>query len=257
MKKLPLKDLKTPCATIEQINGSPVRLSLIAPDAQEVFVAGSFNNWNPGATPLVNINHGRWVKYLSLPPGRYEYQFVVDGRWIHDRARELVDNPFGGLNSVIEVAQPPYKLAPLSPVAKRINPKWSWHYRTLIQLHDRLLTDRANQINEAGQPTEPHSMHLADSATDELDHELAASELDAEDNQLYDVVQAIKRILDGTYGTCELTGKPISAARLRAIPWTPYSKEAKAKLDLGEFDEFTDENASPVAKKRNLLKCAA
>ena len=256
MKKRSFKQTSTP-ATTQHVNSSTARFVLLAPEAQEVFVAGSFNKWNPGATPLINIGHGRWVKDLSLPPGRYEYQFVVDGRWLHDRAaRELVDNPFGGLNSVIEVAKPPYKPAALSPAPERINPKWSWHYHTLIQLRDRLLTDRANQISEAGQPTEPHSMHLADSATDEFNHQVAASELDAEDNQLYEVVEAIKRVLDGTYGKCELTEKPISAARLRAIPWTRYSIEAKAKVDLGELDEFSDEIPSPATGKRDVLKCA-
>jgi RNA polymerase-binding transcription factor DksA len=160
-----------------------------------------------------------------------------------------VDNPFGGLNSVIEVPKPTHKPTPLSPAAERISPNWPWHHRTLIQLRDRLLTDRANQISEASQPMEPHSSHLADSATDEFDHQLAASELDAEDNQLYEVVDAIKRILDGTYGKCELTGKSIPAARLRAIPWTRYSKEAKAKVDLGELDQLTDENAFRAASR--------
>src|SRR5262245_25014686 len=69
-------------------NGSIQLLMRIDPDAQEVFVAGSFNNWNPCTTPLMNIGHGRWVKDLSLAPGRYEYQFVVDGRWMPDLQAE-------------------------------------------------------------------------------------------------------------------------------------------------------------------------
>jgi hypothetical protein len=65
-----------------------------------------FNDWHPGATPMIDLGHGRWVKELTLPPGRYEYQFVVDGHWMHDRtAHETVYNPFGGLNSVVEVPE--------------------------------------------------------------------------------------------------------------------------------------------------------
>jgi len=75
--------------------------------AREVFVAGSFNNWNPTSTPMTQIGGGRWIADLRIPPGRYEYQFVIDGRWIHDRhATALADNPFGGINSVIDVASP-------------------------------------------------------------------------------------------------------------------------------------------------------
>jgi RNA polymerase-binding transcription factor DksA len=232
MNKLLFRHPKTPWATTEQVNGSPVRLILIAPDAQEVFVAGSFNNWNPGATPLVNISHGRWVKDLSLPPGRYEYQFVVDGHWMQDRAaKELVDNPLGGINSVFEVARPPFQPTRALPAIGKINPMWRRHYRALIKLRDRLLKDRAEQISEAAEPLESHSMHLADSATDEFDHELAMGELDAKQNLLYEVEQAIQRIRNGTYAQCELTGKSIPAARLRAVPWTPFTKEVEDELE--------------------------
>jgi 1,4-alpha-glucan branching enzyme len=84
-----------------------IRFVLIRPEAHEVFVAGSFNNWNPGATPLEDIGHGHWVKDLALAPGRYEYQFIADGHWMPDAtAPESVENPFGGLNSVLVVSQP-------------------------------------------------------------------------------------------------------------------------------------------------------
>lgn len=48
---------------------------------------------------------GRWLRDLFLPPGRYEYCFVVDGtRWVTDpRANESVPNPFGGSNSVVRI----------------------------------------------------------------------------------------------------------------------------------------------------------
>src|SRR5689334_22146714 len=79
-------------------NNSIRRFIRIDPDAHEVFVAGSFNSWNPCSTPLTNIGRGRWVKELSLAPGRYEYQFVVDGRWMPNRqAEELTFNESGEL----------------------------------------------------------------------------------------------------------------------------------------------------------------
>jgi 1,4-alpha-glucan branching enzyme len=84
----------------------PIRFVLVQPDAQKVVVAGSFNDWNPGATPLTDVGHGHWVKDLALAPGRYEYQFVVDGHWVPDSAAtETVENPFGGLNSVLVVSR--------------------------------------------------------------------------------------------------------------------------------------------------------
>ena len=84
-----------PCACLEFIH----------PDAREVFVAGSFNDWSPTATPMIAAGDGRWVKKLVLPLGRHEYRFVVDGQWVDDpKANELVPNPHGGQNAVLVIA---------------------------------------------------------------------------------------------------------------------------------------------------------
>jgi hypothetical protein len=70
-------------------------------------VAGTFNEWRPAVTPMIPLGDGRWRKRLVLPPGRYEYCLVVDGEWLPDPlAKETVPNPFGGLNSVLNVAAP-------------------------------------------------------------------------------------------------------------------------------------------------------
>ncbi len=81
-----------------------VCLGLTHPTAQQVCIAGSFNDWHPGATPMIRLNEGQWAKELALPPGRYEYRFVVDGQWADDpAAMELIPNPFGTTNAVLVV----------------------------------------------------------------------------------------------------------------------------------------------------------
>ncbi|MGA3180078.1 MAG: glycogen-binding domain-containing protein [Verrucomicrobiota bacterium] len=54
------------------------------PDAKQVFIAGSFNNWRPSATPLRHCGGGRWLLELALRPGRYPFRFFVDGQWADD-----------------------------------------------------------------------------------------------------------------------------------------------------------------------------
>jgi hypothetical protein len=67
-------------------------------------VAGSFNNWEPQATPLVPLGDGKWAKEITLPEGRYEYRFVVDGAWVTDpNAKETAPNPFGTVNSILTI----------------------------------------------------------------------------------------------------------------------------------------------------------
>ncbi len=79
-----------------------VKVEFHHPTAREVFIAGNFNDWHPAASPMVAMPGGRWVKELALPPGRYEYRFVVDGVWQDDpAAAELVDNGLGSRNAVL------------------------------------------------------------------------------------------------------------------------------------------------------------
>ena len=122
-------------------------------------------------------------------------------------------------------------LTRLQSSRERINRKWARYYRTLLKLREQLLQERRERLAEVSQPLESHSMDLADSATDELDHNLALAELSAGQDSLREVDAAIRRILDGTYGVCEQTGERIPAARLKAIPWTRFARDVEARLE--------------------------
>jgi hypothetical protein len=81
-----------------------VSISLFEPGARAVFLAGTFNDWNPSSTPLNRTGNGQWTIALALKPGRYEYRFVVDGEWRDDpTALHYQANPFGSLNAIIEI----------------------------------------------------------------------------------------------------------------------------------------------------------
>lgn len=83
-----------------------VCLEFSQPGAKTVYVAGSFNEWKPEKTPLLQKGDGHWVGDFALAPGRHEYLFVVDGQWIPDpKANESVENPYGGRNSVLTVSE--------------------------------------------------------------------------------------------------------------------------------------------------------
>lgn len=62
------------------------------------------------------------------------------------------------------------------------------------------------------------------------------SDLDAE--KLKQIDRALEKIEDGTYGICEGTGKPIPEARLRAVPWTPYSIEYAESLEKNKNRKY-------------------
>jgi hypothetical protein len=82
-----------------------VRFVLFAPEARQVSLAGTFNQWDPGATPLVRTGTpGVWAATLTLPAGQHQYAFVVDGaRWVPDPGAPAVDDGFGRRNSVLSL----------------------------------------------------------------------------------------------------------------------------------------------------------
>lgn len=72
-------------------------------DAKEVVLSGSFNKWDESAYQMIKTNLG-WEITLELPPGKYQYKFIVDKEWIIDPSNPHKEmNEYEGYNSVIEV----------------------------------------------------------------------------------------------------------------------------------------------------------
>lgn len=74
--------------------------------AKRICVSGDFNYWSPHATPLRrNPRLGVWETCVPLPPGRYRYRLVVDGRWTPDPHNDKVEvNPYGEFDNIVEIA---------------------------------------------------------------------------------------------------------------------------------------------------------
>jgi hypothetical protein len=81
------------------------RLAYRAPLAREVAVAGDFNGWNPQAARMHRGQGGVWSVEIPVSTGRrYQYMFLVDGRWVTDPdAPASVDDGFGGRNAVLDL----------------------------------------------------------------------------------------------------------------------------------------------------------
>jgi len=105
--------------------------------------------------------------------------------------------------------------------------KWKDQYRRLSQTRDYLLARQDDLARDASEEQPAFSLHMADAGTDSFDRDFALSRLSAEQDAVYEINEAIMRIRRGTYGICELTGKPIERERLEAIPWTRFSADAE------------------------------
>ena len=78
-----------------------VQFEFLAPDAQKVYLASDFNNWDTSASLMKKDKKGVWKATVTLMPGRYEYRFLVNGNWVNDPACcDCVPNEFGSQNCV-------------------------------------------------------------------------------------------------------------------------------------------------------------
>ncbi len=115
--------------------------------------------------------------------------------------------------------------------AVKIKPEWQKYYARLLELRDQLILQMNGLAKESAQEMAGYSLHMADSGTDNFDRDFALSLLSSDQDAIYEIEEALKRIEKNTYGICELTGKTIPRARLDAIPWTRFTVQAQAQLE--------------------------
>jgi DnaK suppressor protein len=121
--------------------------------------------------------------------------------------------------------------------ARRLDPFTRSQKEKLLQLRDAMVDSMAGVAKDnlrsraEGSEASAFGMHQADAGSDAYDRDFALSLLSQEQDALYEIDQALKRIELGTYGTCEMSGKSISHARLEAIPFARFTVECQLKLE--------------------------
>lgn len=118
-----------------------------------------------------------------------------------------------------------------TPHEKPVSDRLRKQRQRLLKLREDLSREIHQPKDEACEDIPNYSMHMADAATDCFDRDLVLGLASFEQEGLYEIDEALKRLEDGTYGVCELTGKPIAWARLEAIPWTRFSVEAERQIE--------------------------
>jgi DnaK suppressor protein len=113
----------------------------------------------------------------------------------------------------------------------KIKAQWLKFYHRLLELRDQLTRQMSGLAKESAQEMAGYSLHMADSGTDNFDRDFALSLLSSDQDAVYEIEEALKRIEKNTYGICELTGKPIPRQRLEAIPWTRFTVQAQSQLE--------------------------
>jgi RNA polymerase-binding transcription factor DksA len=130
----------------------------------------------------------------------------------------------------------PVRPTPKAPAAK-LTPFLEKQKDRLLQLRDSLLDSMSGVAKDTlraraeGSEASAFGMHQADAGSDSYDRDFALSLLSQEQDALYEIEEALKRIDAGTYGVCEMSGEKIAQARLEALPFARYTVTCQAQIE--------------------------
>jgi DnaK suppressor protein len=136
-----------------------------------------------------------------------------------------------------QTMESPAVLLGLNHREKRLDPFIRKQKEKLLQLRDAMVDSMAGvaqgtlRSRAEGSEASAFGMHQADAGSDAYDRDFALSLLSQEQDALYEIDEALKRIELGTYGICEMSGKPIPRARLEAIPFARFTVECQSQLE--------------------------
>ena len=137
----------------------------------------------------------------------------------------------------IDLSRGPLELMINNNRQRRLDPFTRKQKEKLLQLRDAMVDSMAGVAQDTlrsraeGSEASAFGMHQADAGSDAYDRDFALSLLSQEQDALYEIDQALKRIELGTYGVCEMSGKPIPRARLEAIPFARFTVECQSQLE--------------------------
>jgi RNA polymerase-binding transcription factor DksA len=203
-----------------------------------------------------------------LPPGKAKAPAPV----IAAKPRKNRTLGAASLADILGVASPPKTTKAISITQmmddERIPQKWRKYYRQLVEMREEIRqgldlhtseTLKRSSKEDSGDLS-GYSQHMADAGTTTFDRDFALSLVSSEQELLYEIEEALKRMRNNAYGICEITAKPISAERLAAVPFTRYSLEGQKELEktrrfgtqrgtaVGVFGEATTEDAAALAE---------
>jgi DnaK suppressor protein len=180
---------------------------------------------NPEKPPKANVFGTAAKQAKPAPKAAKEKTVNVEAskQASPDERTQTADKPSLKIHSTV-------KRGALSPFEQRQREKLLALKDTLLDSMNGVAKDSLRSRAE-GSEASAFGMHQADAGSDAYDRDFALSLLSQEQDSLYEIDEALKRIENGTYGTCEMSGKSIPHARLEALPFTRYTVECQAELE--------------------------
>jgi DnaK suppressor protein len=153
------------------------------------------------------------------------------------KAQEEVGSSENGKLDTVEREKPELISSSIEDGDEKLPPFLGKQKSKLLQLRDNLLDSMTGisrdtlRLRAEGSEASAFGMHHADAGSDAYDRDFALSLLSQEQDALYEIEEALKRVDAGTYGVCEMSGRPIPDARLEAIPFARVTVECQTQIE--------------------------
>jgi RNA polymerase-binding protein DksA len=123
--------------------------------------------------------------------------------------------------------------APAVPAAKKLTVKEIREFKDLLLTLRERVSGEYTTLSRDNLEANQRDPSLSDQGTDTFDREMELNMMGSEQEVLFEIDAALRRIEKGTFGICELTGQPINIERLQALPYVRYTVRAQSELEKG------------------------
>lgn len=130
-------------------------------------------------------------------------------------------------------APKPVAPVPAAPGTRKLTGKEISQFKDLLLTFRERVAGEYSTLSRDNLEANQRDASLSDQGTDTFDREMELNMMGSEQEVLFEIDAALRRIEKGTYGICELTGQPINIERLQALPYVRYTVRAQSELEKG------------------------
>ncbi len=127
----------------------------------------------------------------------------------------------------------PVTQAPSMPVGRKLTAKEVRDFKDLLLTLRERVSGEYSTLSRDNLEANQRDPSLSDQGTDTFDREMELNMMGSEQEVLFEIDAALRRIEKGTYGICELTNQPINIERLQALPYVRFTVRAQSELEKG------------------------
>jgi len=120
-----------------------------------------------------------------------------------------------------------------APAAKKLTAKEAREFKDILLTLRERVSGEYSTLSRDNLEANQRDPSLSDQGTDTFDREMELNMMGSEQEVLFEIDAALRRIEKGTFGICELTGQPINVERLQTLPYVRYTVRAQSELEKG------------------------